>query len=640
MKTWTLKPWHLSLVTCALVAQDATLAPVLKRARLYPNQAWTTRVADLSIASAGLQRIRLTGLPEGLDLDHVRIRAEGPTGLRIGNVVVQQEVRPNEFQPRIQALNRELETLDRTRSDQQKDLRALEHEMELLVNLRPKAAPETTQPQPNPEQTLLACRTLKAQQERLLRQSFALKADMSALSARKANLEDELRQKQAKGETHSTSLLLELESPASGTAHLLVETQTTEARWKPRYEVRLNEATKRMEVLCYASISQKSGEDWKGIQLEISNAEPEKSISLPSMPPPIRLLYEAPIVIESGRLEGRVTDAVGRPLEGASIVAQCQALKLARNTVSDANGVFRLSLLPPGDYVLRFNKTGHPTTSAYARIEPGKLASLGVRMSETAGAVVEVVSSYAAYSKSDDKVSVNYSSEQLMQMPALEATPSQYEDAGELGRAWILDGTRDLPGDALPRQVLLARAQLSPELTLQSVPRVTSSVHLTASAHLPAGFPVFPGQLVAVFKDEQRLGQTVFPRPEGGTGATFSFGPISGLRVHREISQAHVARDRNGQERQWTLREQVLLMNESDQDLEIRVQEPGLASTSDRLRIEPLWPVPPEGTGSLLTWRLKVPAHQQRRLEEGWKIHGPGTGFIPELRALGLPESD
>jgi len=37
---------------------------------------------------------------------------------------------------------------------------------------------------------------------------------------------------------------------------------------------------------------------------------------------------------------------------------------------------------------------------------------------------------------------------------------------------------------------------------------------------------------------------------------------------------------------------------------------------------------------------VKVPAHGQTRIEEAWRITGPGTGAVPELAALGLPSSD
>ena len=53
----------------------------------------------------------------------------------------------------------------------------------------------------------------------------------------------------------------------------------------------------------------------------------------------------------SADLTGTVSDQSKSPVPGATVVATNIATGLARNGVTDANGVYRIPLLPPGEYV-------------------------------------------------------------------------------------------------------------------------------------------------------------------------------------------------------------------------------------------------------------------------------------------------
>ena len=58
-----------------------------------------------------------------------------------------------------------------------------------------------------------------------------------------------------------------------------------------------------------------------------------------------------------GMLEGRVTDASGKPVPGAAITVTHDETGQKREAVSDANGGFRSVQLPPGPCRLEVEKT-------------------------------------------------------------------------------------------------------------------------------------------------------------------------------------------------------------------------------------------------------------------------------------------
>src|SRR5262249_9006969 len=63
----------------------------------------------------------------------------------------------------------------------------------------------------------------------------------------------------------------------------------------------------------------------------------------------------------SADLTGTVSDQSKSPLPGATVVATNIATGLARNGVTDSNGVYRIPLLPPGEYEVKIQINGFNT---------------------------------------------------------------------------------------------------------------------------------------------------------------------------------------------------------------------------------------------------------------------------------------
>lgn len=628
----------LPLLSFALAAHDNSLPTVIQRVRIYPNQAWTTREATWTFPAPGSQRLRFANLPSGLSLDEIRVSVSGIANLRLGNVAVTQERTPYLPDAQTKVLQAEADKLLKEIADLGLRKDSITQAKNALLALRPESGPADAMALLDLRGSLELARAIQARVDELQTQGLGIAKEEEATRARWTSLQESLAKREAEGSRQCSVVWVELEASSQGEARIQLNVRTNGARWRPGFEVRLGE--KSLELLCYASVSQASGEDWRSVGMEISNAEPGRVLRIPSPPPPVQILYEAPGVVLAGRIEGRVTDRAGRPLAGVTIEASSEPLKVRRTIVSDSNGAFRLLLLPPGEYFIRASKSGHPTTHASARVMAGQATALGLQLLPTmAAATVEVVAQSSSVDSTYTTSGVNVSQTALSN--ALESTPAHYEDSGDLSRAWILEGKRDLPSDALSRRVLLARHSLDPELRYKALPRGSTEVFLVATLPPLSGFPWFPGTPTTVFRNGEQLGQVGLPRPQSGAGTLFSFGPVAGLRTQRTRLEATVSTGKSGKGREWTLRERILLVNDLDRDVEVEVQEPALRSASDRIKIESLpESTPGEEKGGFLVWRIKVPAHGQSRIEEAWRILGPGTGSVPELTALGLPTSD
>lgn len=123
----------------------------------------------------------------------------------------------------------------------------------------------------------------------------------------------------------------------------------------------------------------------------------------------------------TGALNGHVTDLSGKPVAGARVSMESPALFQTRVLTTNDKGEYRGQLMPVGTYTVRVsapNLLGKTATDV--RISLGANLSLDFVLKpvkDTASAVVEITASSAQESKTDDKVSVNFSAEELLKLP-------------------------------------------------------------------------------------------------------------------------------------------------------------------------------------------------------------------------------
>lgn len=84
--------------------------------------------------------------------------------------------------------------------------------------------------------------------------------------------------------------------------------------------------------------------------------------------------------VQTGVLTGTVVDADGLVLPGATVTVISPALQGARTSVTDANGVYAVRGLPPGQYTLQFELTGMRTVEATQRVDLGLTARVDATM--------------------------------------------------------------------------------------------------------------------------------------------------------------------------------------------------------------------------------------------------------------------
>ncbi|KQY91479.1 hypothetical protein ASD21_17485 [Caulobacter sp. Root1455] len=94
----------------------------------------------------------------------------------------------------------------------------------------------------------------------------------------------------------------------------------------------------------------------------------------------------------SGALAGTVADANGTPVAGASVKVKSLAQGFERDLTTDADGQFRIALIPSGGYSVSISKAGYQAVNnPNVRVTVGSTANFGFTINEEGAAVSEVV---------------------------------------------------------------------------------------------------------------------------------------------------------------------------------------------------------------------------------------------------------
>ena len=94
------------------------------------------------------------------------------------------------------------------------------------------------------------------------------------------------------------------------------------------------------------------------------------------------LATAGPAAAQAGRVVGRVTDAAGRPVRGASVVlvAADSAAAPVRREVTGETGGFDFAAVQPGVYTLRASGAGYRERVLRVELAPAELESVIARL--------------------------------------------------------------------------------------------------------------------------------------------------------------------------------------------------------------------------------------------------------------------
>ena len=221
---------------------------------------------------------------------------------------------------------------------------------------------------------------------------------------------------------------------------------------------------------------------------------------------------------------------------------------------------------------------------------------------------------------------------------AVEPSASVIEEASGLAATFLVDGGKDVPSDSEPHRFKVQAREVEPSLTLFTSPRLDTTAYLLARFTAPGGLPLFPGSPVVRYAGNQRLGEAPLAIPAAGQAFSLGFGPYKAVRVaFRRVDQKLEQVGSFSKERQWTLREQIEVVNDGAEVVDVEVQDRILKPISDQVKIQLLpdfttgWT---ESIPGVRSWRLNLAPKEQKTLDLPITIRAPKDGIVTGLEEL------
>jgi uncharacterized protein (TIGR02231 family) len=273
----------LTVAGLAFSCQLLSAAPIEAESRItgvvvYENSAIVTREATVELA-AGVQVLHFSGLPESVNPNLLQVAATGTAKATILDVTAYKKHLEEPGFERLRELAEQWKALNAEMEEVADRIKLLEQQRDYLERIKTFATTRPTGDNAGPvpaqaewenqlafyaeRQAALAAelRAAKRQQEQIVKRAEAAKAQQEDLE-------------ENEGKTVQ-NVIVRYEVATPGKLTIRMAYQVEDARWEPAYDVRIASDDKSIQLAYAAMVKQRTGEDWRGVQLRLSTAQLE-----------------------------------------------------------------------------------------------------------------------------------------------------------------------------------------------------------------------------------------------------------------------------------------------------------------------------------------------------------------------------
>ncbi len=465
---------------------------------VFADRATVTRRAIVNIPQ-GAQTVVFSGLPEFIIEESLRAKGKAEAVVKLGAVSFkpiqsrQPTVRPARNMTGV------IEPLEDQKLVLVAESAALQSKKEFLERMMQQATsivPDRTgTPDLKTEQWIAAANKIHDEMA-------AIQKSFTEIEVKSRTLQRKILVAQANSVSHSppsaavtrsNAILIPLESSEAAKLTLDLSYQVSGATWEPLYDARLTDNGK-LDIVQYGKVRQKTGEDWKGIELTLSTARPQRTTALPELDTTWLNAYEIPEPRSYGNyssMSGAGTDLknkVGMGYEDEVYKKAIEAENAAKAREAAARGG---SAIP-------------------VPIAPGQNERLGA---------------------SDPLAEWRQKAEARRLSLDADFTPAQINTGGFVTE-YKISGPARVMSDGSDTKLLVGKFDAETEVQVHVKPQVSSDAYIVALMKLNGDAPLLPGA-VNLFRDDAFIGQTSLSLLRPGEEYGLYFGIDDQISVKR-----------------------------------------------------------------------------------------------------------
>lgn len=354
--------------------------------------------------------------------------------------------------------------------------------------------------------------------------SQTLKKENDLLQLSKKEITKRYLAIQAANKRTEIQIEVEIESNIIQAQHFEITYFTLFASWQPSYDLRVIDISNPIELTMKANLLQNTGEDWKDINISVSNGKPTANETYPIIAPWYLnfYAYTPPIYNQQGynpnvkHVSGKVTDSDGAVIIGANVYLK--GLN-SIGSVTDIDGNYYLPITDGAKHVI-VSYSGYETQEQIIQSEnmdfnlsEGKLLDEVVKLSTGASGTV-----YGEFRKDKILKDVNALPIDI----AYQATTFSY-DVKELF---------SLKSSPTPITIHVLDHEIPTSYQYYTVPKYDKSVFMVASIHQWQDYNLLDGKINLYFEGRY-LGQSILNTKSAGDTLKISLGRDQNIVVER-----------------------------------------------------------------------------------------------------------
>lgn len=314
-------------------AESFTATSRITAVTLYPEGAEVTRVVSLDLP-AGAHQLRIADLPQGIDPGLIRLSAKTTS---LGAFVLQQAGMAPGAEVPFPELEAAVSAAEAARDAAALELARLDAQIGAITArgdfLRRSEAEVTTQAPADlaAMAQMIGAEVLAAEQAaldlRATRPPLERALDKASAKLDQARAAEEARRA---AQADKALLSVDLEQPQAGKAEITLRHYVSEARWMPVYDAHLSRKPAPQLVLNRgALVSQSSGEDWQGVALTLSTAQPAAQAAPSDLWPDLRRAEKPePPMVGGAAVADAVMEAMVEPVAVAAAPGRGMELQM------------------------------------------------------------------------------------------------------------------------------------------------------------------------------------------------------------------------------------------------------------------------------------------------------------------------
>jgi uncharacterized protein (TIGR02231 family) len=338
-----------ALMLCSLVPaaaqaaekpEDIAAKSEIRAVTVYNNRAKIVREAVVEVPK-GAHAVTFSNLPAGLLPDSLRVEGSSEASVKIGAVAAKEIMSDQLAAPREKELSAQLEAVQDQVTLVNAEKAALAAEKRFFENIGQQATlrnnENLAQIDLKPEQWGGAGQAIHGGLGDVLKADAEQNVKLRDLGRQTEKLQAELDQLRTDARS-SYQVQVPLEAAAAGKVTLELSYQVPEATWRPLYDARLESEKGALTLVQYGEVSQHTGEDWSGVALTLSTAQPQRGAGLPDLTPQWVDIYQAAPALTFKAMSSNISNRGQAMQQEASNMADSLAAPVAAAAPGAAGG--------------------------------------------------------------------------------------------------------------------------------------------------------------------------------------------------------------------------------------------------------------------------------------------------------------